>query len=49
MNILKMVVLIVSLAVFVLSALVVREDRNNENPWATVLLCLSMAALTTLF
>lgn len=49
MNILKMVVLIISLAVFVFSALIVREDKNNDNPWATVLLCLSMAALTTLF
>lgn len=49
MNILRIAVLLIALAVFVLSSLVVRNDPKNEQPWATVLMCLSMAALITLY
>ena len=49
MNILKIVVLILTLVVFVISALIVRQDKNNENPWATILLCLSMATLCCVY
>ena len=45
MNILKITVQIIALFAFVISALVVREDAMNECKWATVLLCISMAAL----
>ena len=45
MLILKILFLLFALAVFVVSALIVRNDPKNENPWATILLVLSMAAL----
>lgn len=45
MNILKIAVQMIALFVFVISALIVREDAMNDNKWATVALCLSMATL----
>lgn len=45
MNILKYAVLFVAIIAFCLSALVVRNDPKNQNPMATVILCLSMAAM----
>jgi hypothetical protein len=47
MEILKKAALIFTLVVFVVCSLVVREDMENERPWATILLSLSMAALMT--
>ena len=48
MMILKIAVLLITLCVFIVSALVVRNDPKNENPFMTVLLCLSLAALVTI-
>lgn len=47
MEILKIALLLITLGTFVFTALVVREDSGNDQKWATVLLCLSMAALVT--
>lgn len=46
MEILKNIILVVTIAAFTFSALVVREDRKNEHVWATFVLCGSMAILT---
>ena len=45
MEILKIFTLVIALAVFVFTGLVIREDYENTQKWATVLFCLSMAAL----
>lgn len=45
MEILKNVVLVLVLIAFVFASLVIRNDEANEHTWATVLVCLSMAAL----
>lgn len=47
MEILKIAVLLVTLGTFVFTALVMREDSANDHKWATILFCLSMAALVT--
>lgn len=45
MFVLKIVFLVITFAIFTVSALLIRNDRNNNNPWATIAFCLSMALL----
>ena len=48
MNILKFAVAFICVVVFTLSALVIRNDRDNEHPLATVAFCLSMCLLVSI-
>lgn len=47
MEILKYAILFITICVFVLSSLVIREDfkENRNTKWATFLFCWSMATL----
>ncbi len=48
MDILRFAVAAVAVIMLTLSALVVRNDTENKQPWATVALALSMAVLCTI-